>query len=342
MKKMVSLFAVGILSIGISWSVSAALAQTGSHCDTIQAFADGIEAGDFALFERLYTPESVLHVARSEVQTLAERQFSPPIMLARASSDVLWRVDLCIEDADYAGYRISYSGVFDEDMQMRADTFVPATNAPFATTLNGIAKFDDDGMITDEWWGGDSLTLAAQVGLLPPPMLAMLPPLTLATTETSFMLADDFDADAALTSERAADNLAALGAAYDAFNGADAENYLALYSADFAARRSDGTSADKGSIADELETLLAAVPDVQITIEPVVAQGDWVMFRWTVDGTFTGPMAMGERPVAPTNAGVSIPSVTLARFNDAGQIVESWSETDTFTTLRSYGMMPGA
>ena len=67
-------------------------------------------------------------------------------------------------------------------------------------------------------------------------------------------------------------------------------------------------------------TMLAAAPDVQGTIEDMVAEGEKVAVRWTFRGTHTG-----ESPLtgAPIGAPFTLVAMSLYRFAN-GKIEEDW------------------
>lgn len=81
-------------------------------------------------------------------------------------------------------------------------------------------------------------------------------------------------------------------------------------------------SGDVGSI-DEFKRLhaefLSALPDLHITIEDTVADGDNVVVRWVVTGSHGGE-GFG---CPPTGCQISERGMTWMRFRD-GQIQEAW------------------
>jgi steroid delta-isomerase-like uncharacterized protein len=66
-----------------------------------------------------------------------------------------------------------------------------------------------------------------------------------------------------------------------------------------------------------------AFPDIQDTVEDIVAEGDKVVVRWTSSGTHQGEF-MG---VAPTGRHVTFTGMRLFRIAD-NKIVESWVNID--------------
>ena len=87
----------------------------------------------------------------------------------------------------------------------------------------------------------------------------------------------------------------------------------------------------KGSIAWSHSTF----PDLRVTIEDQVAEGDKVATRWRVRGTHQGEM-MG---VAATGNQVTFTG-TQTDYISGGKIVESWSNWDTLGMLQQIGTVP--
>ena len=66
-----------------------------------------------------------------------------------------------------------------------------------------------------------------------------------------------------------------------------------------------------------------AFPDLEFTVDLVVAEDDLVATHWTATGTQRGEW----QGIAPTNRQVTWQGTNIFRF-ECGQIVESWSEAD--------------
>jgi steroid delta-isomerase-like uncharacterized protein len=67
--------------------------------------------------------------------------------------------------------------------------------------------------------------------------------------------------------------------------------------------------------------MLTAFPDVQLTIEDQIAEGDKVVTRWTARGTHKGNF----QGIAPTDREVVITGIIISRI-EGGKEVESWEE----------------
>jgi predicted ester cyclase len=78
-----------------------------------------------------------------------------------------------------------------------------------------------------------------------------------------------------------------------------------------------------------------AFPDLEVTIDDLVAEGDRVVRRFTARGTHTGPL-MG---VAPTGRVVTVTGIWIDRLA-GGRLVESWLSFDALGLLRQIGAIP--
>src|SRR5688500_14508985 len=68
---------------------------------------------------------------------------------------------------------------------------------------------------------------------------------------------------------------------------------------------------------------IGAFPDIHITINDVITEGDRCAVRFTCEGTHRG----GHLGVPPTNRRVVFTAMAFARFRN-GQLVEGWNEID--------------
>ncbi len=79
----------------------------------------------------------------------------------------------------------------------------------------------------------------------------------------------------------------------------------------------------------------AAFPDLAVTIEDLVAEGDQVVARWTARGTHQGEL-MG---LAATGQPMSVSAISISR-HAAGQIAEEWENFDQLGLLQQLGAVP--
>jgi steroid delta-isomerase-like uncharacterized protein len=80
-----------------------------------------------------------------------------------------------------------------------------------------------------------------------------------------------------------------------------------------------------------------AIPDTHIRIDEILAEGDLVSVKVTLEGTHTGT-GLG---VAPSGGSVRIQGIIIVRVA-AGKIVEGWNSYDQLGLLRQIGALPSA
>ncbi len=78
-----------------------------------------------------------------------------------------------------------------------------------------------------------------------------------------------------------------------------------------------------------------AFPDLRLTLEDILAEGDKVAFRYTMEGTHQGDF-MG---IPPTGKPFSVGGMIFARIAE-GKAVERWANLDTLGLMQQLGAIP--
>ena len=111
------------------------------------------------------------------------------------------------------------------------------------------------------------------------------------------------------------------------------EKYSDFHTADFV-----GHSADHDfTLAEDLATAQEerkALPDMQMAVKHIVAEGDLVVVDWTMWGTNTQP-GMG---LPATGKPIKLSGMTLFRFR-AGKISEEWNAWCMLSALKQVGLL---
>jgi steroid delta-isomerase-like uncharacterized protein len=84
-----------------------------------------------------------------------------------------------------------------------------------------------------------------------------------------------------------------------------------------------------------VRTYRSAFPDIRVTFEDQIAEGDKVVSRWSGSGTQKGEL-MGM-PASGKQATVT--GITIDRL-EGGKIIESWNNWDTLGMLQQLGAVP--
>lgn len=96
----------------------------------------------------------------------------------------------------------------------------------------------------------------------------------------------------------------------------------------------DGIRGSEG-IKQFVTTYRTAIPDIHITTEEQIAEGDKVVTRWTGHGTHKAAL-MG---IPPTGKQATVTGITITHIAN-GKIVEEWINWDTLGMLQQLGVVP--
>ena len=78
-----------------------------------------------------------------------------------------------------------------------------------------------------------------------------------------------------------------------------------------------------------------AFPDVRITVDATVEEGDMIAARWTATMTHSG----GDLGIPATGRRVTVTGMSMARVRD-GLMVEGWNNWDTMALMQQIGAPP--
>ncbi len=88
------------------------------------------------------------------------------------------------------------------------------------------------------------------------------------------------------------------------------------------------------AVKEVFATLHRAFPDLHVTIEDLIEEGDKVVARHTVTGTHQGEY-MG---LPPTGKSVTYSEIFILRFVN-GRIAETWGVVDVLSQMRQLGVI---
>lgn len=89
------------------------------------------------------------------------------------------------------------------------------------------------------------------------------------------------------------------------------------------------------TVMGQMKLYRGAFPDMRMTIDQQLVDGDCVVTRWTCRGTHSAPL-MGS---PATNRKITVTGIQIDRFR-GDKIVESWVNWDTSGMLQQIGLMP--
>lgn len=121
------------------------------------------------------------------------------------------------------------------------------------------------------------------------------------------------------------------------FNTGDLSIADEIYSEDYVGHDAAKPEPVRGvaGAKEEAAGYRAAFSDLQLTIEHLVAEGDYFVSRWTARGTHDGELF----GIAPTGRSVTTSGISVVRVSD-GKIVEDHTQWDALGLMQQIGAVP--
>lgn len=109
---------------------------------------------------------------------------------------------------------------------------------------------------------------------------------------------------------------------------------------DYVSYSSDGSTQNRDDFKDSITAFRGAIPDLQASADPLLADGDWVAFRFTMTGTFQNDLVFpGADPISATGGPINYTANIMIRFDENGKMVEEWDEFDFLTFFEQLGIL---
>jgi steroid delta-isomerase-like uncharacterized protein len=96
-----------------------------------------------------------------------------------------------------------------------------------------------------------------------------------------------------------------------------------------------GMPNDREGLKALVAMYVGAFPDLKVTSDFQLAEGDKVVMRWTARGTHTGEL-MG---IPATGKRIEMTGISIQRIA-GGKIVEEWDESDQMGMMQQLGVVP--
>ncbi len=123
----------------------------------------------------------------------------------------------------------------------------------------------------------------------------------------------------------------------EVFNAGDLDVVDELYAAEYVGHDPALPEPVRGpaGVKEQVSGYRAAFPDLRLTAETMLAEGDRVVIRWTAVGTHEGELF----GVAPTGRQATVTGISLTRIV-GGRIVEDWTSWDALGLMQQLGALP--
>ena len=138
-------------------------------------------------------------------------------------------------------------------------------------------------------------------------------------------------------------NLSLVQQHHEVFNSGDMNAAAEFFAED---SRNHGRQVGRAGVRAVLNDNQSTFPDVQLTIQNSVAEGEWVVVRCTFSGTHRG---VGRMPVSggmlvgvqPTGMHFEVQHIHMYQLRN-GKIVEHFANRDDLGMMQQLGLLPAA
>ena len=95
----------------------------------------------------------------------------------------------------------------------------------------------------------------------------------------------------------------------------------------------------RAAVKEYYTSFITAFPDMQMTVEHVISEGDKVVQQLTWTGTHNGPLVGPGGAIPPTGKRITTTGMHVARIAD-GKAVEGWGYGDDLGLMQQLGIIP--
>ena len=122
----------------------------------------------------------------------------------------------------------------------------------------------------------------------------------------------------------------------DFWNGHDAEKIDEVYTDDYVGHEVNGShGGNRDQVKQAAAAVFAAFPDMHLTADAIIAEGDKVVKLWTVRGTHKADY-MG---IPATGKKIVVTGCNVFRIA-GGKVAECWAHTDALGMMQQLGVIP--
>lgn len=109
-----------------------------------------------------------------------------------------------------------------------------------------------------------------------------------------------------------------------------------IYSAEYIWRNVSGPDVHGAEgMKEHVAMVRSGFPDIMITAEDMIAEGDKVVTRWTIVATHKGEFG----GIPPSDVQVKFTGILISRIAD-GKVVEDWENSDVLGLMQQLGVIP--
>lgn len=273
------------------------------------------------LVDELFGQSYVLHLGTEDLKGLADKK-AFVTTLKTAFPDGTWTVHDVLAEGHYVAARVSVTATQEGMFNGTPATGNRVENVP------SMAMFRlEDGKIVEAWSQDNFLVLAQQLGTAPAPFGVPV------FTDPGSAVGAQTDTATHEANKSIVTQLLAEG-----WSQGNLDVVNQLYAPDAVIHPTAGGQAPEvAGIGLEISTMRLGLPDMTLTIDLMIAEGDEVATLFTLSGTNTG----GVYGLPPTDTFVTTSGIRIDRIVN-GKIVETWQIIDVIKIYQDLGVFDTA
>jgi predicted ester cyclase len=260
--------------------------------------------------------------------------------LSGAIPDLVTTAEVIIAQGDWVAVETSSSGTFTEPFTMFG--LDPTGEAVYWTEMD-FYHFNADGKTDITWAFSDpTVGMPAQLGMMPMADESGPDSGTPLTPPVGYQLLSADELAASYASGNTEQSLAQFQANYGLALGEDNSAFYTdphIYWGN--GMPYENTAEQAANDAGFMQAIADAMPDNDISLDVVVAEGDWAAGFATVTGTMTNDLNLGDMGTMPATGQSMVWQIAfIDHYNADGLIVEEFIESDASPMLTALGLMP--
>jgi len=324
---------LGVLRL--SNHVSAHDASIEVHKAALQQVIDeAFNLGDLSIIDELYADDYVNHGFGDD---LDREQFKAAVSMWRSvMPDFTATPEVLIAQDDIAATRLIYRGTFLNTWTM-GDLTIEPNGQPVEWPLIILYRFNEEGKIVEEFTAFDQIDLLTQLDTAPVPDF-----IASALNLRESVVAEMSDPLPEVDEATLEAHIAAFTAAIEqGINEGDISMFDTVMVEDYRTHEPFGDFT-REEFAQAIQGFRNAVPDLHVTIDLIIAEGDWLATRLIYEGTLTNPISAGDITVDQVGSEIRFIVNVLEHFSEDGLALEDYKEYNRLSWLRQVGLLPAA
>ncbi len=323
------LMVVTVCSLGVV-SVSAADDTATQHKETLQQIYDkAIAKGDVDQLDASYASDYVNHGFGEDINLTEFKMFVNAWV--SAMPDFTVTPEVIIAEDEWAASRVIFSGTFN-DKFLLDDKVIEPNNKPIQLSFNILHRFNDEGKIAEDFTAFDRLSLLIQMDAAPEL------PAYISSTLVTGKIEPIVLGETVSTGMEQAHKDGYTGVIDDSLNKGNLTAIDKYMVEDYLTHEPFGNFT-RDTFKTVVEVFRKVVPDLHVSMDVTVAEGDWLAGRLVYTGAFGQQISQDGVTIEATGKPILFVINVFVRFNKDGIGIADYKEYNRLGWLQQLGLI---